>query len=746
MRKWREGGRWKGKDDRNLVIGKREGAYYISFLGTEKLFYCYWVYMSLWMVVFMKGSIKKWALILFTSFALVTFDTISLIIELSMTSQGDIIGDFPPSDDSEWIITQDTYVSNENITLHGNIIINDGGILTLDNTVLNINASNYGNAMIDVKNGGELNIINDSRINQGQTKINYDFWFENGSVGLIQNSTIRDCGWDDGQTGQSSNGILIESNDVIIENSTLTKNYIGIVALRSSPIINNNLIQDNRLYGVILINSSAQLTGNYISINPVGVISYFSEPTLLDNEIVDCGDGARFYFSHIHISGGKVSSNSPNDCSTGACSAEESGKGIYVSASNLSVKNVNISENSGGIIAIYSSLDVRSSLFLNNYDDGIMGEYSEIVLLNNIFTSNEDYAIRWRYTTFSVDETNEFIQNDGLGRAIVEWGVQINVTDSYGDKVAGANVQLDNDGDSDISQTTDPSGIVFVEVPEYEISNDGTPKNYNPFTVTASKTAPWDGVTYSNSTQIEVKDNYATDLRIPLVKPDLKVEEIGFSEDPRVEDEVKIKVIISNIGEARANNFMVIISQKNPLNKTFVIHNTTISLDPNNSTEISVSWTPETEGDSIIKVKIQTSYDEKDKANNLLEKNVNVKEKALLFYEEPYFMATLVSILIILLGIAIYTRTLKKKEVGEGEEPYDGDKGEFESGETEDHYEDEEGGMKSGESEVHHEGEKGGLESGDSEEHFGGEEGLIKDEKAKVQNEGEDVKHVEREG
>jgi hypothetical protein len=549
-------------------------------------------------------------------------------------------GDFPPPAQGEWIIINDTYVSNENLVIQGNITVENGGSLTLDHTTLQLNVSNYGDLLIRVKEGGELNIINNSILMQGDTQINYDFVYENGSRGSILNSTIRDCGWDDGETFQSTNGLLIESDDVIIENSILKKNFYGIIIVGASP-------------------------GNDISLNPVGIFSYRSELHLLDNNIYNNGDGSRFFLSEVFITNGEISSNDPADCETGECTSDETGKGVYVSFTNLTMENVLVDENSGGIIAAYSELTVRNSTFSMNSDDGILGEYSEVSLYNNVFSNNDGYGIRWKYMELEVDATNFFIQNNGEGRIRVEWSVKINVSDSEGDRVITAVVTMDNlDSTYRSSGFSNPSGLIDLDVPEYEIANNGSTVTHNPYTLTAKKIASWDNVEYSNQSTIEVADNMDIDFTIPLKKPDVRVDSVTLSSDPKVDSDVKVIVKFTNIGGAQAKNVTVVVTLTDPSNSTTRINSSKISLNPSDSTEVRLSWVPEYKGVTTVRVSLNTNYDEQDKSNNILELMVNVKEDVP-FYKEPYFIAGIVSSVIILVGIAIYLLTIRKKSKDE---------------------------------------------------------------------------------
>ncbi|UCE72801.1 MAG: right-handed parallel beta-helix repeat-containing protein [Methanomassiliicoccales archaeon] len=571
-------------------------------------------------------------------------------------------GDYPPPAGDHWMIIEDTLVQNEKITVERNITVEGTGKLTLDNVTLVINASNYGEVWITVKRGGELKVINNSKITEGASLVNYDFMFENGSHGLIQNSTIEDCGWDDGGTFQSSGGILIASDNVVIENSTIQNNHIGIVVISSSPTIRYNDIHDNQKYGIFLFNGSAQIMSNDIDINPVGVYSLYSKFTLSENEVHDNGDGIRSYYSSISIKGGNISSNSPDDCSTGTCSAQESGKGVYGESSNLSLDGVSISENSRGLITYYTRLEVHNSIFSDNIGDAIEGELSEIDLTNNLFSNNSGYCIRWMYSPLDVGDSNTFTQNNGEGRIILQWEVFLNITDSYGDWINNAEIEFEGEGIFD-SANTNIVGVAKKAVTQYTIANDGSLIDHNPYTISARKIAPWDGIEYSNSTTIEITGNIEVDIIVPLNKPDLTVDSITFSETPKAGAELKIKIMLSNIGDTLAKNVSLTVTQKDSLGKTAVVNKTTFFLESNDDLELYISWVPEQEGETVINVFVDDirNIPEKNEDNNELEKTVSVLEKDVPFFQSPYLYAGLVAFLIVLIGVGIYIFAQRNK-------------------------------------------------------------------------------------
>jgi parallel beta-helix repeat protein len=590
------------------------------------------------------------------------------IFDLESQVQGAGTGDYPPPSQGDWIITQDTIITNEDITVQGNITVSENATLTLDHVTLTINASGYGNALIRVKNGTGLNIINNSMLREGQSQVNYDFVFEKGSHGTIAESTIKNCGWNDGGTFQSTGGILIMSDNVTIADSTITKNYIGIVVFYSSPVIRNNNISDNLKQGIYSWSGSPEITGNDISITPVGLIGLESELILINNNIRDCGDATSFYYSDVTIIGGSISSNSRDDCSTGACSASESGKGIYIEGSKLFMDGVTVSGNDDyGISATTTELDIVNSTFSDNSGSGIVAVYSYGNLSDNEISGNSEYGVSMISDTVTVKDSNSFTDNNELGRVRMAWELSVFVSDSYGNKVSHATLDIQGDG-NEITTNTTYSGLAYEIIPEYLIDNDDIRIEYNPYTITAIKIAVWNGVEYSNSTVVQIKEDTDLDIIIPMVSPDLTVEGIDFPGDVTVGKDNKITVTIQNIGDATANDVEITVYETDPENGKSIVNRTTISVAAHDSTELSVSWKPELVGESTIEVSITTGYDELDNENNKMESTVNVKEKEPGLFESIYLYGFVVAFLMVLVGTAIYSLVINKN-IKQKEEP-----------------------------------------------------------------------------
>ena len=140
-----------------------------------------------------------------------------------------ITGNLPPAS-GDWIITEETVVKSESIAMNGDIIVENGGCLTLEYSKLRMNSGSSNTYKIEVLRGGKLT-AKSTTISSGDSNYNYDLFFLPGSSGDLIKCTITDCG----TTSPGSEGIKIETNDVRIINCTITNCYHGINIVDGSP-------------------------------------------------------------------------------------------------------------------------------------------------------------------------------------------------------------------------------------------------------------------------------------------------------------------------------------------------------------------------------------------------------------------------------------------------------------------------------------------------------------------------------
>lgn len=77
----------------------------------------------------------------------------------SPSSYAEVNGSCPPPISGDWLVNNTTTVSNETIVLDGNLTIECGGILLLENVVLKMNFTEDGSRTIKIESSAELQII-----------------------------------------------------------------------------------------------------------------------------------------------------------------------------------------------------------------------------------------------------------------------------------------------------------------------------------------------------------------------------------------------------------------------------------------------------------------------------------------------------------------------------------------------------------------------------------------------------------
>lgn len=179
----------------------------------------------------------------------------------------------------DWIVnTNEIYIGDE-INLTGNLIIQNGGVLTLQNTILRMNSSATANPLwIIVEGGGTLNVwdsdnnpvtadgslITDSIHDQdtgGVTDFRYYFRVEpNGNL-YINCSAVKECGYYDASEPRNTYGLYIGGDGAIIKNTSFSKCPWAIILENC----NNSLIEsvsasdvEQVIYGLDTIGTKIQ--------------------------------------------------------------------------------------------------------------------------------------------------------------------------------------------------------------------------------------------------------------------------------------------------------------------------------------------------------------------------------------------------------------------------------------------------------------------------------------------------------
>ena len=176
----------------------------------------------------------------------------------------------------DWEVYENETVSNEIITLNGNLTVHPGGNLTLINVILKMNVCSDGQYYIEVQDGGGMHIHNsiitdgddddDTAPYNSQQNNRFFFWVKKGGKFEMRDSELHECGilsdtW-------SYRGLYIEADNPIIENNLISNNFQGIFLynVTNGRLINNKV--DYNYRGICIHTSNNNtLIGNSVSYN-----------------------------------------------------------------------------------------------------------------------------------------------------------------------------------------------------------------------------------------------------------------------------------------------------------------------------------------------------------------------------------------------------------------------------------------------------------------------------------------------
>lgn len=150
-----------------------------------------------------------------------------------------------------------------------------------------------------------------------------------------------------------------------------------------------------------------------------------------------------------------------------------------------------------------------------NQEDGINCEWSSSTIINNTITGNGGWGINSKYSAplnAGINGTqlmadNPFLGNNGLGKCIQNWTLQVHVLTS-GVPWSNAYVQVGTGGVYLWEGSTDGEGYTeIIEVSQYYISNNTTmPTIQNPYLIVVD-------ITYWKLCYVE--DNTLVEFDIP---------------------------------------------------------------------------------------------------------------------------------------------------------------------------------------------------------------------------------------
>jgi len=126
-----------------------------------------------------------------------------------------------------WDVTKTSEVSGDLMIFNGSIDVESGGSLALCRTVLRMDCGVTGENGIQVRSGGSLAIANGSALIASEPKWPYWLACRPGSALVLNESRLRDCGWN--ESDPETSGPFIETGDIVIRGSVVENCPVALV-------------------------------------------------------------------------------------------------------------------------------------------------------------------------------------------------------------------------------------------------------------------------------------------------------------------------------------------------------------------------------------------------------------------------------------------------------------------------------------------------------------------------------------
>lgn len=408
----------------------------------------------------------------------------------------------------DWLVTTSETVQDQNRVI-SNLTVANGGILTLNNVWLQVWNKYDGQHNIEVQDGGTLRLTI-SNITSYDQNMGYMFWIRDGAALEIVGGDIKNCGYDDGNLG-----LTIETDDATIAGCHFTENYYGIfisganntqiavcsfenndrdgtwadgcnnVTISGCTFINNqravlfdgthnsviedSIVSDHSYYGIQLGSSDDNIIRNIeMNANPWGgiIMGYSSDNKLENLWINDSIMSGINIFGYAQYAITEIFNSSIYNCGQGM--------DIYFS-SDIIAYNCTIQDNVIGIELERTQLTLFNSSIQNNTQD-------DIHLIDDFSVGNSEISL----VNTSYNETN--IDISPLCRLYVKWFLQVDVEDSLGLAVSGAQVTVkDKNGIVCYDGQTGIGGrIEYIILTEY-LQETSTTTSFLPYIINGSK-------------------------------------------------------------------------------------------------------------------------------------------------------------------------------------------------------------------------------------------------------------------
>ena len=189
----------------------------------------------------------------------------------------------PPSS-GDWNIYDSTTISNQRVTLRGNLYVYSGGSLTLNDVDLVMTHASVGGSSIRVRNNAELT-FDQGTIVHSTKGYTYRFIVDSGSTVEMDGVTVSNM-WHNPSTTASNlqGGMQIQSHNVDIIDCTFTNNpRVAMVITNANPVIKDTTFQKSAYF-------TYYKTSNYVHKEAFGIVVIDGAPTIEGCSFTEMGD------------------------------------------------------------------------------------------------------------------------------------------------------------------------------------------------------------------------------------------------------------------------------------------------------------------------------------------------------------------------------------------------------------------------------------------------------------------------
>jgi hypothetical protein len=336
----------------------------------------------------------------------------------------------PPFGIGDWTITGTEFLTDRALMLDGNLVIQNGGSLTISNSSLTVYCDYSGEHGITVRAGGTLRINNDSMVNSLGEWYSFNFQIENGARADFENSTFISC-------GARLAGISSSSDRLFVSNCSFLGAFYALTLGSSATVVGSRFVGNQ--YAVVVDSCSAGFQNCSFDGNSWGI--WLLSSTV---DFIDCD----FTNNSIGVSS-EVSTSRFHDCRI----TKNYAIGIYVwddplivGPSEIQMEDCVIEGNNWGIHNV--EYTVGNRLNISNCD----------------IIDSSSYGLHWTnagtppiYTNLTASKGSRIVNSDCVLNG------QVNVTGGGNLTLEGSELRLGGGNVGELSVDVGPGGRLSLE-------------------------------------------------------------------------------------------------------------------------------------------------------------------------------------------------------------------------------------------------------------------------------------------